>query len=241
MKSRLPTYTVSLACAADPEKVQFSLEKYHPYLDEFHIMTYDFADGNWGDNIATHHTNLYSTEYTKYSIDQSVKYYMSKGVPSNKIMIGVAFYSRGFANTDGLGKACNGGSPDMSWERGIVDYKALPVQGATEMWDDGAKASYSYDPKKRVLNSYDTVRSVQEKCKYVKENNLKGIIVWEASGDRDITSPKSLTKKMYEELTSPISQPISEPYEHISEPEIILDHILSKPGKYRITITKLKE
>lgn len=59
----------------------------------------------------------------------------------------------------------------------------MPREGATEYWDDVAKASYSYDPVKKILNSYDTPKSIQEKCKYVWEKGLAGVIVWESSGD----------------------------------------------------------
>jgi chitinase len=61
-----------------------------------------------------------------------------------------------------------------------VDYKQLPMAGAEEQWDDHAKASYSYDSQRRVLNSYDNPRAVREKCEYVKRRGLGGLIIWES-------------------------------------------------------------
>lgn len=183
LRERFPNFKISIACAADPKKVKFSISDYNSIVDEFHIMTYDFADGNWGDTITSHHTNLYPTSFTKFSIHETVNYYISNGASASKILIGAAFYSRGFSNTSGIGLPCSGGSPDMSWENGVCDYKDLPKSGSIEMWDDVAKASYSYDPVKRVLNSYDTEKSISAKCEYVKQYGLGGIIVWEASGD----------------------------------------------------------
>jgi chitinase len=164
-------------------------------------MTYDFHDGGWGEKVSGHHTNLYKSPYGVYSADEAIKAWISLGAPKNKLFIGAAFYSRGFANTNGLGQPCSGGSPDKSWEAGVVDYKALPLPGAVELWDDVAKAGYSYDATKKVLNSYDTVQSVQEKCKYINNNNLGGIIVWESSGDLPFSNPKSLMRVIHDNLT----------------------------------------
>ena len=80
----------------------------------------------------------------------------------------------------------------MSWEAGVCDYSSLPRPGSTEYWDDVAKATFSYDPIKKILNSYESVRSAKEKgfpvifniiVDYVWKHGLKGIIVWESSGD----------------------------------------------------------
>jgi chitinase len=145
---------------------------------------------------------LKSTSYAPLSVERAVDALIQKGVPPNKIVIGAAFYSRAFANTDGLGCPSSGVSPDKSWEDGVCDYKVLPIQGAQEYWDDQAKATYSYDPMKRVLSSYDGVQSIREKTKFVWDRGLAGIIVWESSGDvSDLSSPRCLTRALYDGLS----------------------------------------
>jgi chitinase len=173
---------------------------------------------------SSHHSNVYKTKDTVFSVEEAVNKMLSLGVPREKIVIGAAYYSRGCNNTDGLGKPYNGKSTDMSWEAGIVDYKDLPKPGATEYYDEKAGAGYSYDPIKKILNSYDTIKSVQEKCKYVLDNNLKGIIVWEASGDRPVSSGKSLTKAMYDSLYNgkSISTPLPQPSTPLPQPSVPL-------------------
>jgi len=194
-------YAISLCVTAAPEKIKMPVDRIHPLLDELHVMTYDFSDGNWGITTSGHNSNLRKTPYCPYSVEEAIAAWLGYGVPSEKIYIGAAFYSRGFANTDGIGKPAKGGSPDKSWENGVVDYKALPLPGATEYYDDKAIAGYSYDPARRVLNSYDVVQSIKEKCQFVFDNNLGGIIAWESSGDYPYSNSKSLMKVLHDNLT----------------------------------------
>ena len=63
----------------------------------------------------------------------------------------------GFANTEGLGKPSSGVVGDMSHDAEMCDYKTLPRSGAIEYFDPYARAGYSYDPQKKILNSYETV------------------------------------------------------------------------------------
>jgi chitinase len=200
-KANMENYTVSMCVSADPQKAKFDLEKMHPLLDEIHVMTYDFADGNWNGTTAVHHTNPRKSKFSKYSTEVSVDYFLSRGVPSQKLFIGVAFYSRGFSNTDGFGKSALGGSQDRSWENGMVDYKSLPLAGATEYFDMECKGAYSYDPVKRIVNTYDNPESVVEKCKMVFEKDLGGVLVWELSADRPIKDSRSLVRVLRENLT----------------------------------------
>lgn len=211
----MKAYTIAMCCTADPKKAKFEVEKMHPYLDHLHVMTYDFHDGSWGETKAAHHTNPRKSAYGTFSCEEAADYYISRGVPSTKIFIGAAFYSRGFAGTDGLGKQASGGSPDMSWEKGSVDYKVLPLQGSTGYFDETAKAAYSYDPVKRIFNSYDNVESVKEKCKIVFEKNLGGILIWENSSDYILTDKRSLVATLRDNLThgkisiTPVPKPIT--------------------------------
>lgn len=203
------SYTISMCVTAAPEKMKFPVKQVCDLVDQVHIMTYDFHDGNWGETKSAHHSNLMPSSHGVYSADEAVKAYLGHGVQSTKLYIGGAFYSRGFNNTDGIGKPAQGGSPDKSWEDGVCDYKVLPLQGATEMWDDEAKAGYSYDSARRVLNSYDVPRSIIEKCKYIHKYNLGGIICWEASGDHPYSSDRSLIKAIYNNLLNAVPSDVT--------------------------------
>ena len=189
-------------------------------------MTYDMR-GAW-DNISGHQTGLYTNSKDPFkdkglSIDESVKYYLSQGAPSEKIVIGAAYYTRGWekvssegtatatpglfgdaalVTTDADGTPTTGAWPEAPLKNGeggrmtgVWSYNALDAlkskySGLKEYWDDEAKAPYLYNPTTGAFFSYDNVKSIQEKCKYVKENNLGGMIAWMASQDATTTSTK---------------------------------------------------
>lgn len=157
-----------------------------PILDFYNLMAYDYA-GSWDPNAA-HQANLHSSKSnpasTPFSTDAAIDYYLSQGVPSEKIILGMPMYGRAFDNTYGVGTPYNGVG-EGNWENGVWDYNALPHSGAQEYLDEQVGASYSYDPAKRRFISYDTVPMAQIKARYIQKRNLGGGMWWEASGDRD--------------------------------------------------------
>jgi chitinase len=193
-------------------------------------MTYDFHDGKWNASVTAPQTNLMTTSYSQLSIDKTVKKLLGLGVPSTKIMIGTAFYSRGFSGTEGLGKPATGGSPDMSFEAGSVDYKDLPVVGSTEFFDVESQSAYSYDPVKKVLNTYDNPESVRAKCRYIKDNNLQGMLIWEVSADKPFSDPRSLSKVIAEGLlggASSVQPPVVQP--PVVQPPVVQPPVVQPP------------
>ncbi|KAJ2994234.1 hypothetical protein HDV02_001736 [Globomyces sp. JEL0801] len=200
-ESGLGHVTITACATGDPSKISaLPLSIMSSVLESINIMTYDFSSSSFGPCLSGHQSNLWSTPYSPLSIDNAVKGYLAAGVPSHKIVIGAVLYSRGFANTDGLGCPSSGTVSEQSWEAGVCDYKSLPRPGAVEYYDEKACASYSYNSTLRILNSYDTPESIDAKCRYVHQHNLKGVIVWESSGDYDINHPRSVIRALYDGL-----------------------------------------
>lgn len=80
------------------------------------------------------------------------------------------------------------------------DFKTLPRPGADEKVDPVSVASYSYDPRKWELISYDTPEVIKAKVSWLKTLGLAGSMFWEASGDR--TDERSLIRTSYTTLGS---------------------------------------
>ncbi|MGL5084284.1 MAG: glycosyl hydrolase family 18 protein, partial [Clostridium sp.] len=200
-------------------------------------MSYDMR-GAWDDKSG-HQTGLYSNPNDNLigrglSIDESVNYLLSQGAEASKVVIGAAYYTRGWekvtsgpdANNPGLFgdaavvtkdadqtpsrgakneaplKSGDGGRMSGIWSYRNLDKLKAEYPGIKEYWDDTAKAPYLYDEKTGAFFTYDNVKSIEEKAKYVNENDLGGMIAWMASNDKETTSTKrdELTKATKEGL-----------------------------------------
>lgn len=171
----------------------FNLREDQKYLDWILIMSYDFV-GSW-DTQSGHHTNLYSAEKdsnyfgAESSLDSSVKLLKEKyGVVANKIIPGVAFYGRGwkitFPANNGLFEL--GTAAPGIYEDGFDYYRDLiPLIGKNykAYWDDKVNAPYLFSKQDSIFWTYDNLRSIKLKTNYVLDNDLRGIMFWEITGD----------------------------------------------------------
>jgi chitinase len=95
----------------------------------------------------------------------------------------VPLYGRSFTNTGGPGTPFSGVGPG-SWEQGVYDYRALPLHNSEVSHDKNAIASWSYDPQKKEMISFDTEEIGSWKGAWIKEEGLRGSMFWELSGDK---------------------------------------------------------
>ncbi|BFH14017.1 chitinase [Paenibacillus dendritiformis] len=95
------TYELSVALPAPKAKIDIGIDvpKLFNIVDFANIMTYDMR-GAW-DEVSGHHTGLYPNPNdpltgNNLSIDESVNYLIQQGAEPNKIVIGAAYYTRGW-------------------------------------------------------------------------------------------------------------------------------------------------
>lgn len=184
---------LTIAAPAGPAISKYlEVQKLGQILDFMNIMTYDFR-GGWS-QFTGHHSPLYRSsvdpDRSLTETSSVIQYYLSNGFPSDKINIGAAFYGRGWS---GVPKANNGlfqrfnGLPQGTWENGVFDYKDIKRRIKTgqldRFWDDEVKAPYAYNASSGLMISYDDPQSITEKCKFIKDMKLGGIMVWELSSD----------------------------------------------------------
>lgn len=178
-------FLITIASPAGPTNyANMDMAAMDPWIDSWNLMAYDYA-GSW-DSTSGHQANIYSNPQnptaTKFSTEQAIRDYIVAGIPSNKIMMGLPLYGRSFEATGGIGQTYNGVGPGTI-QSGVWLYKNLPKAGATEIYDNTAKASYSYDSSSQELISYDNVASAIQKSQYLLNKGLGGAVFWEASGD----------------------------------------------------------
>lgn len=149
-------------------------------LDFVNIMTYDYC--NSMDKTTGHQTNLFpaSADDDPCSADNDVAIMLKAGVPAEKLVVGAAFYARGWANVENKNNGLY--QPAKSDKEYVYSYdelveKYINKNGFTAYWDDSAKAPYLFDGNTFI--SYDDEQSVRCKAQYAKDKGLAGIMFWQ--------------------------------------------------------------
>ncbi|MCL1935381.1 MAG: glycoside hydrolase family 18 protein [Defluviitaleaceae bacterium] len=125
------TYELTIAVGSQPNHIEFiDIPTVSEIVDFINIMTYDMA-GAWN-NFSSHATNLFSDpehERGALSIDASVQMFLDLGVSPEQLLVGAAFYSRGWGAIE------QGSYPDP--ERPGLFGNAMPIEGTRTMWHGG--------------------------------------------------------------------------------------------------------
>lgn len=176
---------ISFAAGGFTAFIDSSIEwkKVMPLIDKVNLMSYDLVNGYT--TVSGHHTPLYSTPEQKESTDHGVQMMLAAGVPANKIVVGAAFYARLFEVTDTLNRGLYRSGrflKGLSFNR-YAD-TLTTANGFIQYWDSTAQAPYSFNPQRKLLASYDDIKSVQLKTEYVLKHKLNGIMFWQLAEDK---------------------------------------------------------
>ena len=147
------------------------------YVGWFGCMTYDFH-GGWSDH-AGHNAPLYAPENDQCgSVHQGVQYLnVTRGIPKEKILIGLPFYGREFISSSLYGPSSGGGE--------YLYNEILPKidEGWTYNWDNISKVPYLTNQENTRIISFDDTVSIRIKCEYVKEQAVAGVMIWALGQD----------------------------------------------------------
>ncbi len=152
----------------------------HRYLDFINLMTYD---SNTGSSIAGHHTHLYESKFPGcpriQSADYNIRLMMEAGVPAEKILIGVAFFSHRWDQVPNMNHGVYQQTPFENMFGPSYTEIALKYERQMDYikyWDEDAKAPYLYNGTTFI--SYDDPRSVELKCRYAMDHHMGGAFYW---------------------------------------------------------------
>lgn len=138
------------------------------YVDYVHVSGYNLAAPSSG-KLSGHQCPLYSSkDLGGWCVMKGVEKHMNRGVPRDKILIGIPFFGRGR-------------DPFPSY----LDCKAFEKydDGMTLVWDDEAMAPYYVDSEGRLVLGFDDERSIKAKMDFVRANALPGVFVWNYDSD----------------------------------------------------------
>lgn len=174
-----------------------NMEDVQKYLDYVQLMTYDLRGGY---HICTgHHTNLLDDkkDILKASVENAVKIFKEAGVPSEKLILGVAYYSRmwtGVPNRENglhqIAKSVGGYGP--SYGKLVKEY--INKNGYKRYFDKNAMAPWLFNGETFI--SYDDEESCRKKAEYVLKNDLAGIMFWEYGLDETQTLTRVLREAL---------------------------------------------
>ncbi len=176
-------YLLTAATGADTSFVNHTeLGQAQRYLDYVNIMTYDLYHGN--DTLTGHHSNLHQSakgDQSRNSTADAVDGHIRAGVPANKIVLGLPFYGRGWADVrpqdNGLYQPATGKRTFISHDELAAGY--INKNGFVRYWDAEAKAPYLWNPASRTFISYADEESFGYKLSYVRAKGLAGVMFWE--------------------------------------------------------------
>jgi chitinase len=186
LRKQLPAEKQIICTVGANVNVIKNYEGIDPFVDYVCAMTYDYC----GSKHLGHHTPLYHNPKLNVPVDnniQSTVNNLRRYIPSDKICIGSPMYARGWEkivwNKVGL--------PFEGLQKGTVKdaLALLDLHGTVrgEDWivdmDPVSKASWAYNTRNGETWSFESRASATEKARFVYENNLAGVFLWDVTFD----------------------------------------------------------
>ncbi|XP_072504253.1 chitotriosidase-1 isoform X2 [Notamacropus eugenii] len=164
----------------------YEIQKISQSLDFINLMTYDFH-GTW-ERTTGHNSPLYRRQAeqggaTEANIDFAVNYWLEKGAPSDKVILGMPTYGRSFTlsspSNTGVGAPVSGaGTPGPFTKEGgvLAYYEVCTLKDATSRMIEEQKVPYAVQGNQWV--GFDNVESFKTKVAYLNRKRLGGAMVW---------------------------------------------------------------
>ncbi|KAK0166541.1 hypothetical protein PV328_004951 [Microctonus aethiopoides] len=195
------------AAVASPVAIideSYNVPEIAEHVDFINLMSYDYHYYVWYLPL----TGLNAPMYAKLSdsgyaatlnVNYSAMYWVSKGMPREKIVIGIPTYGHSFkldnVNNHGIMAPAKGFG-----HLGISGFTLYPTvcwfinTGANKVYDKDSRTPYVYKDDEWI--SYDDTTSVLEKVRWINANGFKGAMVfslntddWNATCDKKNTFP----------------------------------------------------
>lgn len=172
----------------------YDIPRISSYLDFINLMTYDLH-GAWekftGENAPLHARGAEHGDARQLNVEWAANYWVSKGAPKEKLIIGMPTYGRTFtlANSAmyGIGASVTGPGQAGKYtrENGFLSYYEIcsmeeETKGKT-YWDNEGKVPYFVDG--RLWAGFDNVRSILLKTKWLIQQGFGGAMVWSLALD----------------------------------------------------------
>lgn len=153
-----------------------------PLLDFVNIMAYDFA-GPWGSEAG--HNAPFSF------CESAITYWVKRGWPANKLLLGLPSYGRGF-KASAFGEKTTGKSTHEY--TGYTEILPLVAKGWKKLRDPKERVPYLVSPNSDELVSYDDPESIALKAALARKSGLAGCFFWEITQDDGTLAAATMVK-----------------------------------------------
>jgi chitinase len=191
----------SIATGASTDFLEHTeMAKVQRYVDTINLMSYDYYVPVW-DKTTGHHSPLFTNpvDPKKVSADRTVHEFESAGVPASKLVLGVPFYGKVWANVPDIKHGLfQTGTEAPATYLPYSSLASLENNGYVRYWDASSSAPFLYNKDVQIFISYEDPESLAAKCKYVLDHKLAGIMFWEYSSDPSRILLKSIDAGLYQ-------------------------------------------
>merc|ERR1719374_475918 len=180
--------TAAVGCGKSTIDAAYEVAKLAKEMDFIDLMTYDLH-GAWEKHTGAHIALYPRADETGndrlLNVDWAVNYFMEKGLPANKLVMGLGTYGRGFTLVDksktGMGAPAKGACAAGRYtrEKGFISYYEICQHlknGWTAKYHSEHKCMYAYGGDQWI--AYDDVKTIGIKAQYIKDKGLAGGMIW---------------------------------------------------------------
>ncbi|XP_008570097.1 PREDICTED: chitinase-3-like protein 2 [Galeopterus variegatus] len=183
----------------------YQIKRLAEELDFINLLSFDFH-GSWEKPLVTGHNSplrkgqLDRGTSSYYNVEYAVGYWIRKGMPAEKVVMGIPMYGRSFTLASaetavGAPASGPGAAGPITASPGFLAYYEICqfLQGAkiTRLQDQ----QVPYAVKGNQWVGYDDVESIETKVQFLKTLNLGGAVIW--SIDMDDFTGKSCNQGPY--------------------------------------------
>jgi len=180
--------TAAVAAGKDTIDDAYEIPEISKELDFINLMAYDF-NGAW-DTQTGHNSPLYAgaddnAYYSLRTMEWASEYWVSKGCPKNKLVVGMGTYGRGFtlvnAGDSAYGSPAKGASTAGTYtrEKGYLSYYEVCriISNGGSVYRD-AERQVPHVVSGNQWIGYDDVQSLVTKVRWMKAQGYGGWMIW---------------------------------------------------------------
>jgi GH18 family chitinase len=177
----------TMAASASPSTLKWLSNKLLlDTMDWVNVMTYDYT-GSWT-TFAGHHSPLFASSKqpgAPISTQLSMKYLLERGMPANRLAVGLPLYGKAFAVAEPYA-AMKKGAKEPAVKAGSYNNIArlIKEKGWQRRWDDETKNPWAIAPDGSAVIGYDDAESLSLRTDWAMKQGFRGVFFWEIGGDQ---------------------------------------------------------